>query len=220
MNENKKPEGVSIVGRVIAGLAVAGVIGLFAFGTFVSTEQRAEAIPNLDLAQALAATNTAGDSVFNTAYIDDATGVVTTPNDAGVFTAIVGSPFTCGEKSGEANGITCSAAGGSFTVAGVAGRGELELSACINNFASSSNVAGVTTVTWYANAAAIAAAPVLKRTEVADAGNTQLPIGCIAPVVYNAAVGDVLTVRIANAGAGITGTTRQAGFLVRKILSK
>lgn len=163
--------------------------------------------------------NTAGDHVFSSLYVDDGTGVVTTPNDAGVFTAIAGSPMAAGESDGSGC-LTASATTGLFTVAKVCGRGTVELLACFADFSASSNVGGTTTIKWEANGAAITGAPVIRKTEPVDAGNARSSIGCAGPFLYDADLDDTLGVYLTNAGGGITGTTRSAAFRVIKVLNK
>lgn len=157
------------------------------------------------------------DHFYNSAYINDGTGVVTTPNDAGVFTAIAASPLTAGESDGS-GAITFSATTGLFTIA-QAGVGEVELMACITDFASSSNVGGTTEIKWEKNGAAITGAPVIRKTEPVDAGNGRSSIGCAGPFIVDASLADTFGVYIANAGGGITGTTRSAGFRIVKLLN-
>lgn len=225
-DQNKPPQN----NRVLAASMVGGALAFIALIAFSAFKPPALEIANdlplqaalrqaaMEIAQETAGLNSAGDSVYASAYINDATGVVTTPNDAGVYTAIAAAPLTAGETDGSGC-ITFTAASGAFTVAKRCGVGELLLTACIADHASSSNTAGVTTGTWYDGSTAIAAAPIVRDIQAVDAGGTRDVLGC-SSVIYDAELSDVLTFRLTNAGGGVTSTTRGAHFQVTKLLSK
>lgn len=177
--------------------------------------------PPAELLDELPMLNSAGDHVYATMFISDGTGVVTTPLDAGVFTAIAGAPLLTGETDGSGC-ITQSATTGLFTVALRCGVGEYQATACLGRFASSSNVAGTTTGAWVVNGTAIAAtvAPRLVRTETVDAGNVEANPGCINAILDITAVGDTIGFEYANAGGGITATTKAASFTLTKLENK
>lgn len=165
--------------------------------------------------------NSAGDHVYAELFVSDGTGVVTTPNDAGVFTAIAGAPLVVGQTDGSGC-ITGSLSTGLFTVAKRCGVGHLNLRACINRFASSSNVAGTTTGAWVVNGTVLttAVSPRLVKVETVDAGNVYGVAGCVDTIYDSTAVGDTIGFEWANAGGGITATTREASFVVTKVLNK
>lgn len=216
-------------GAKIAGFATALVVtfAVLAFMTLTqaaSTDAAARELatemaghPGVDVAQMLPALNSAGDHVYAEMYIRDGTGVVTTPNDAGVYTVIAGSPLTAGETDGSGC-ITASTTTGLFTVALRCGQGELELTACLTDVAGSSNTAGVSTGAWHKNGAIISASPLLRKAEPVDAGNTRDNFGC-ATIIADGDKDDTFGFYVTNPGGGVTFTTRDAAFRVKKLLS-
>lgn len=202
-------------GKALSIAMAFGALSMLAL-MMVSAMKPPAALEVVDAISAANVYNTAGNAVFAEGYINDATGVVTTPNDAGVYTAIANTPLTAGNTDGSGC-ITFSATTGLFTVAASCGLGMVELSACISNGASSSNVAGTTNGAWHKSGTIMAASPRLMRTEPVDAGNGQADFGCTTIVDNAAAVGTTYGFYVANAGGGITWTTRQAALRVKKV---
>lgn len=165
----------------------------------------------------LPALNSAGDHVYAEAYINNGTGVVTTPTDGGVIAVISGAPLTAGETDGSGC-LTFSVTTGLFTVAARCGVGEYLVSACLGNL-HGGNVATTSTVVLAVNGTEITNGMELVKTEVVDAG-TQASVGCIQSV-QDLALSDTVGVYIKNSGAtGVAQTTRQAAIRLEKKLNK
>lgn len=201
-------------GRIAgAATAFAVVCAVMAFMMFNS----AQSVPITPLLNSLPALNSAGDSVYNEMFISDASGVVTTPNDAGVFTVVAGAPLTAGGTDGS-DCITASITTGLFTIAKTCGSGRVLLTACVNLAAGSSNTGLATTGAWAQNGTALATsvASRLIKTEVVDAGNTYAPMGC-AVATATAAKDDTFGFYVTNPGGGLTATIKQANVRIQKI---
>lgn len=204
--------------------AIGFVVGLFAAAATIAiiNTPEAEAAPAapLELLNTLPALNTGGDAVYAELAVSDDTGVVVTPNDAGVFTAIAGAPLFAGETDGSGC-ITASLTTGLFTIAKRCGQGEVELTACIARGAGSSNTAGTTTGAWVKNGTAVArtVAHRLVKVEAVDAGNAYDNIGC-SITTLDLVLGDTVGFYLTNAGGGVTATVREGAFRAQKILNK
>jgi hypothetical protein len=207
----------SPLGRIVGGVLAFGV----ALAMILVVGLGGAMNPPLVLNEGLPALNSAGDSVFAELFVSDGTGVVVTPNDAGVFTAIAGAPLTLGQTDGSGC-ITASITTGLFTTSTTqaCGTGKLLLTACVNRAAGSSNVAGTTTGAWVKNGTVLAttAASRLLKVETVDAGNAYAVMGC-AETIVTAAKGDTFGFFATNAGGGITATFREGQFRVQKILN-
>lgn len=209
---NDKPTSLRsrIAGGVTAFVAICAVMGFMMFNS-------AQSVPLTPLVGMLPALNSAGDSVYNEMFISDSTGVVVTPNDAGVFTVVSGAPLTAGGTDGS-DCITASITTGLFTIAKNCGTGRVLLTACVNLAAGSSNAAQATTGAWAQNGTALAtsAASRLIKTEVVDAGNAYAPMGC-AVATATAALDDTFGFYVTNPGGGLTATIKQANVRIQKI---
>ena len=161
--------------------------------------------------------NSAGDHVYAEAYINDGTGVVTTPADGGVIAVVKDTPLTAGETDGSGC-LTFSATTGLFTVAKRCGVGEYLVTACVGNL-HGGNVATTTTAVIAVGGTEITDGMELVKTEVVDAG-TQASLGCIQ-TVQDLVLADTVGLYLKNSGAtGIAQTTRQASIRLEKKLNK
>lgn len=212
--------------RFAAGLAaIVGVltfIGLVAISTQAPEAEAMPAAP-IEMLRAIPTYNSGGDAVFAEMYVSDDTGVVVTPNDAGVFTAIAGAPLVLGASDGSGC-ITGSITTGLFTVAKACGRGKVELTACLNRAAGSSNTGGTTTGAWVKNGTVIArtgatGASRLVKVEAVDAGNAYANVGC-SVVTVSLTTSDTIGFFLTNAGGGVTATVREGAFRVEKIFNE
>jgi hypothetical protein len=162
------------------------------------------------------ALNTSGNHVFAELYINDGTGVVTTPTDGGVVAAVAGAPLTAGETDGSGC-ITASATTGLFTIADACGVGEVKLTACLSNV-HAGNTAKTHNVVFAKNGTALTTAPQLIKTEAVDAG-AQSDMGCIT-TVQDAVLADTFGVYFKTTGATAeAATTRQATVRIEKVLN-
>lgn len=195
-------------------LAFAALAGLAAFA-IMSTLTGFH--PPMEMNENLPQLNSGGDQVYASMIINDSTGVVSTPLDAGVYIAITGAPLTVGEDDGSGC-ITASLSTGKFTIAKRCGVGEVELEACFSNV-QGNNTAGTSKATWYKNAAAITNAPIAVKPETVDAG-AQGPMSCVKYIDDATTVGDYYTVVVTNPASGTTVTTRGMTATVKKLESK
>jgi len=190
-------------------LAVVAVLAITMLAAFT---------PPLDgLVDSLPALNSGGDHVYASATVSDGTGVVTTVATAGTYvTAGTAAPLAAGEADGSGC-ITYTLASNMFTVALRCGVGELRLRACLNDSV------GVNSKTWTGawhrarSSTVTVASPIMRRTEVASA--LRESHGCVETIV-DASLADTYDFRFDSQTNGDTVTTRNAFFVVEKVLNK
>lgn len=197
----------------LAALAAAFVVaGLMIFAPLLGAGSTATLALETtgDIASAL---NNAGSSVYAVAYINDGTGLTTTPADGGLATEVATAPLTAGETDGSGC-ITFSATTGRFTVT-PCGAGELELTACVTSI-HGGNVASTQIGAWAQNGSVITAQNRVTKTEPVDAG-AYGNMGCSIATVQ-AANGDYFSFTLQTSGATrVAMTTRQLGLRVKKV---
>lgn len=169
--------------------------------------------PVLDAAPAL---NSAGDHVYASAQVSDGTGVVTTVAAAGTYVTVgTAAPLAAGETDGSGC-ITYTLASNKFTIAKPCGAGEIKLTACLND------VAGVNSATWTGawhrvrSAVTTQQGPILRETEGGSAARDSE--GCVT-FIHAASNGDTYDFRYDSGTNADTVTTRQATFMVEKLLN-
>ncbi len=166
---------------------------------------------------ALAQYNTDGNAVYASATVSDGTGVVTTVATAGTYVTVgTAAPLAAGEADGSGC-ITYTLASNKFTIAKRCGQGELLLMACINDGVGTNSKSW--TGAWHRIRASTTtvAGPIMRRTEAASA--LRESHGCVVTIV-DASEDDTYDFRFDSQTNGDTVTTRQATFLVRKLISK
>ena len=191
-------------------------ISLLQAGTTPVTEisEAVASTPPLGILENIAGYNTGGDHVYNEMYINDGTGVVTTPTDGGVIAVVSGAPLTAGSTDGSGC-ITASITTGLFTVAKACGAGRVLIEACLSNV-HAGNTAKTHNVVFAKNGTALTDAPQLIKIEPVDAG-AQGNMGCIQ-TVQSAVLGDTFGAYFKTTGATAEATTtRQAVIRILKI---
>lgn len=166
---------------------------------------------------ALAQYNTDGNAVYASAVVSDGTGVVTTVATAGTYVTVgTAAPLAAGEADGSGC-ITYTLASNKFTVAKKCGQGELLLMACINDGVGTNSKTW--TGAWHRvrDSTTTQVGPIARRTEAASA--LRESHGCVAHIV-DAEEDDTYDFRFDSQTNGDTVTTRQAFFMVRKLISK
>lgn len=220
------------LGRFTAGiLAMAAVIGalvLLPLLTAGSTSgialeaarevgAAAGAQTALELLRDVPMLNTGGDHVYAEMYINDGTGVVTTPTDGGIFTVVEDAPLTAGETDGSGC-ITAAISTGLFTIAARCGVGEVKITACVTDF-QGGNTAYTDIGAIAKNGTALTTANQLREVEVVDAG-ARGNIGCIE-TIQDAVLADTFGLYFKTDGATREAvTTRGAAIRIEKILNK
>jgi len=160
--------------------------------------------------------NSAGDSVFASAGISDATGTVTTVTTAGTYVTVkTAAPMVAGETDGSGC-ITYTLASNSFTIAASCGVGEILLRACLNDVVGANNA--VVLGAWHRvrAGATTVASPIVRNTYAASAVRGNL--GCVEKIV-SASLSDTYDFRYDSGSNGDTVTTRAANFYVIKLQS-
>jgi hypothetical protein len=202
-------------------------LGFLAFTAFVGLSlMQAGAPPVVQMSEAMAATpplgildgiagyNTGGDHVYNEMYINDGTGVVTTPTDGGLIAVIEDAPLTAGSTDGSGC-ITAAISTGLFTIAKSCGAGRVLLEACLSNV-HAGNTAKTHNVVFAKNGTALTTAPQLIKIEPVDAG-AQGNMGCIS-TTQDAVLDDTFGVYFKTGGATAeAATTRQAVIRILKV---
>jgi hypothetical protein len=224
VNDNNAP--LKSKNRFAAGIAaLVSVLAFVGLVAITSQAPEAEAMPStpLEVLHSIPMYNSAGDAVFAEMYISDDTGVVVTPPDAGVFTAISGAPLVAGASDGSGC-LTGSITTGLFTVAKPCGRGKVHVTACVARAAGSSNTGGTTTFAWVKNGTVVArttaaGAHRLVKVETVDAGNAYSNVGC-AELTLSLTTLDTIGLFATNAGGGVTATVREAAFRAEKIYNE
>lgn len=171
----------------------------------------------VEMSREVAALNSAGDHVYASVGIRDDTGVVTTVAAAGTYVTVgTAAPLVAGEADGSGC-ITYTLASNKFTIAKRCGQGELVLEACLNDLIGTN--AKFALGAWHRvrAGATVVVGPITRRSEPATAvRGTQ---GCVRTVV-DALESDTYDFRFDAETNGNTVTTRDANFLVMKILNK
>lgn len=167
--------------------------------------------------EARAQYNNAGNRVFATASINDATGVVTTVATATTYVTVgTAAPLVLGDTDGSGC-ITYALGTNKFTVAKNCGVGKLRLEACLVDVIGTN--AKFFLGAWHRvrSAATTVASPVLRSgTEPTTALRDSR--GCVVDYV-DAALSDTYDFRYDAETSGNTVTTRAAHFVVEKVSS-
>lgn len=220
------------IGRFTAGLlaviVVAGALVFLPLLTAGSTSgvaleaarevgAQAGAQTALEMLRDVPMLNTGGDHVYAEMYVNDGTGVVTTPTDGGLFAVVEDAPLTAGETDGSGC-ITASISTGLFTIAARCGVGEVKITACVTDF-QGGNAARTDVGAIAKNGTALTTAARLREVEPVDAG-ARGNLGCIE-TVQDAVLGDTFGLYYAVEGATAEAlTTRGAAIRIEKILNK
>lgn len=192
-------------------------VGVIAVDVADVVMPEAEASPPLAVLEDVPALNDAGDSVYASAEVSDATGVVTTVAAAGTYVTVgTATPLAAGQDDGSTC-ITYTLASNKFTVAQRCGVGELELVACLNDVIGTN--AKTFTGAWHRVRSGVTTivGPITRRTEPATAVRGDQ--GCIRTVV-DASLSDTYDFRYDSQTNADTVTTRAANFFIRKLESK
>jgi hypothetical protein len=223
MNDPTKnsPKTSGLIG-VVLGLALAlGVFGTAAFVPPVGVADEVAALPSVPLSsigdQISAQLNSAGNAVFASLRVSDASGIAITPADAGVMTTIAGSPVAAGETDGSGC-ITVDADTGLFTIASACGSGQVKLVACFGDV-NAGNTAAVMTAAWSRtrSGSTSVVSHLIRKAEVVDAG-TRSSEGCVEHIAA-ASVSDTYQVTAAVTVNGAAVTLRDGFFYVQKLAS-
>lgn len=211
MNEKPTPNVAARAAGLVMGLAVAA-FAIIVVPTIAGYK------PPVEVVDQMPSLNSAGDHVYASLYIDDGTGVVTTPTDAGVYAEIAATPLTAGETDGSGC-ITASATTGKFTIAKRCGVGELRLVACIGDV-NAGNTAAVMTGAWSRtrDGSTTQISSKMRKAEVVDAG-TRSSEGCVY-WIDDSALSDTYQFTYAVTVNGAAVTTRAAELMIEKLLNK
>jgi len=201
--------------KTLLTLCVAFVAAI-TISACISEARASPPLAALNAVPASAGHNSAGNRVFATAVISDATGVVTTNVAAGTYVTVgTAAPLVLGDADGSGC-ITYAVATNLFTVASC-GVGKLRLEACFND------VVGINAKfflgAWHRvrSSTTTIASPILRGgTEATTAVRAQR--GCVVDYV-NAASGDTYDFRFDVETTANTVTTRAAHFVVEKVSS-
>lgn len=206
-----------VAALVFLPLLTAGTTSGIALEAAREVGAQAGAATALELLHGVPMLNTGGDHVYAELYVNDASGVTTTPTDGGVFAALAGSPLAAGETDGSGC-ITASATTGLFTIASRCGVGEVKITACVTDFVGG-NTAYVDIGAIAKNGTALTTAHRLREVEPVDAG-ARGNLGCIE-TIQDAVLADTFGLYFAVDGATAEAvTTRGAAIRIEKILNK
>lgn len=213
----------------IVAVVVAGLVAVVALRT-MPPHQQSVAVPQGSARAVVGGEeigplyNTGGDHVYSSMQISETggSGVLVTPTDGGVFTAVPPSAAVAdgGVAVGDEDGsgcITASASTGLFTVNKTCGAGELRLSACIGSM-NSGNTGLTVRGAWTRTRAGVATqlAGEARKIELVDAGRTD-DMGCVN-VLDVAQNGDTYAFTVATSGATAgTHTIKQMSLTVMKM---
>ena len=206
-----------VAALVFLPLLTAGTTSGIALEAAREVGAQAGAQTALEMLRDIPMLNTGGDHVYAEMYINDGTGVVTTPTDGGIFTVVEDAPLTAGETDGSGC-ITAAISTGLFTIAARCGVGEVKLTACVSDF-QGGNTAFTDLGGFAKNGTALTTAPRFREVEAVDAG-ARGTLGCIE-TVQDAALADTFGLYFATDGATREAvTTRGAVIRIEKILNK
>jgi hypothetical protein len=209
---------VAVLGAlVLLPLLTAGTTSGIALEAAREVGAQAGAQTALEMLRDIPMLNSGGDHVYAEMYVNDVTGVVTTPTDGGIFTVVEDAPLTAGETDGSGC-ITAAISTGLFTIAARCGVGEVKITACVTDF-QGGNTAYVDVGAVAKNGTALTTANQLREVEAVDAG-ARGNIGCIE-TVQNAVLADTFGLYFKTDGATAEAvTTRGAAIRIEKILNK
>lgn len=206
-----------VAALVFLPLLTAGTTSGVALEAAREVGAQAGAQTALELLRDVPMLNTGGDHVYAEMYVNDATGVITTPTDGGLFAVVEDAPLTAGETDGSGC-ITASISTGLFTIAARCGVGEVLITACVTDF-QGGNTAYTDIGAIAKNGTALTTANRFREVEAVDAG-ARGNLGCIQ-TVQNAVLADTFGLYYAVDGATAESvTTRGAAIRIEKILNK